>query len=213
MRNCSRIVSIAGAIGMALIAVAGQAQNQEDRVSIQEVAKVIQPPVRYEVSRSVGPGRIVKHHAGAPGRVVRTYEIHRANGKVVRQVLLKEVRTEPKPVIMRIGKQGYNASRSGFVRGRVLTMTATAYLPRPKEMGKRATGRTANGMKARYGLVAVDPRVIPLGTMLFVEGYGLALAADTGGAIKGNKIDLCMHDERAIRQFGRRKVVVHILRS
>ena len=53
---------------------------------------------------------------------------------------------------------------------------------------------TAAGMKAGYGVVAVDPKVIPLGTKIFVPGYGVAVAGDTGGAIKGNKIDLGFDD-------------------
>jgi 3D (Asp-Asp-Asp) domain-containing protein len=59
--------------------------------------------------------------------------------------------------------------------------------------------------------VAVDPNVIALGTRLFIPGYGLALAADTGGAIVGNRIDLCMEDYDDAWYFGRRMVKVYIL--
>jgi 3D (Asp-Asp-Asp) domain-containing protein len=59
--------------------------------------------------------------------------------------------------------------------------------------------------------VAVDPAVIPLGTRLYVPGYGLALAADTGGAIVGNRIDLCMEDYGAAWGFGRQMVKVYVL--
>ena len=63
----------------------------------------------------------------------------------------------------------------------------------------------------RRGLVAVDTRVIPFGTRLYIEGYGFAVADDTGGAIRGNKIDLAMDTLSEAYQFGRRTVVVHIL--
>ena len=53
---------------------------------------------------------------------------------------------------------------------------------------------TASGLPTGYGVVATDPKVIPLGTKLFIPGYGLAVAGDTGGAIKGNKIDLGFDD-------------------
>ena len=49
---------------------------------------------------------------------------------------------------------------------------------------------TRTGVTVRHGAVAVDPEVIPLGTLLYVEGYGYAVAVDTGGAVKGNMIDL-----------------------
>jgi 3D (Asp-Asp-Asp) domain-containing protein len=66
-------------------------------------------------------------------------------------------------------------------------------------------------MYPQYGVVAVDPRVIPLGTRLFVEGYGSAIAGDTGGAIKGNRIDLCFNSDDEAEKVGRRTVRVLIL--
>lgn len=72
-------------------------------------------------------------------------------------------------------------------------------------------------MKAGPGVVAVDPRVIPLGTRLYIAStdgtadYGYALPGDTGGAIKGNKIDLFFSTASQVRQFGRRNVTVYIL--
>ncbi len=84
-------------------------------------------------------------------------------------------------------------------------MKATAY-----SAGHGCGYITANGSKAQYGVVAVDPRVIPLGTKLYIEGYGEAVAADTGGAIKGDRIDLCYNSNAECIQFGRRDVVVHI---
>lgn len=91
---------------------------------------------------------------------------------------------------------------------KTLTMNATAYC----ETGsKTATGvwptRNSNGVST----VAVDPNVIPLGTKLYIEGYGYAIAADTGGAIKGNKIDLYMNSNSECINFGRQNVTVHIV--
>ena len=70
----------------------------------------------------------------------------------------------------------------------VMTMEATAYLP--GDGG--GAGITATGIPATYGVAAVDPSVIPLGSRLYIPGYGEAVAADTGGAIYGYRIDLCM---------------------
>ena len=72
--------------------------------------------------------------------------------------------------------------------------------------------RTASGSWPSRGTIATDPRVIPTGTKLWVEGYGEAVAADTGGAIQGQKIDLYMDSEHECLQWGRRKVEVLIRR-
>jgi len=100
-------------------------------------------------------------------------------------------------------------SRSGasFRSTRVITMEATAYTP----FDAGVIGITANGNPMRRGLVAVDTRVIPFGTRMYIEGYGYAIADDRGGAIQGNKIDLAMDTLEEAFQFGRRPVVVHIL--
>ncbi len=87
------------------------------------------------------------------------------------------------------------------------SMTATAYTGN----GFTATGlkpvRDPNGLST----IAVDPSVIPLGSKVHVEGYGYAIASDTGGAIKGNKIDLYMNSEAECLSFGRRTVTVTII--
>jgi 3D (Asp-Asp-Asp) domain-containing protein len=56
--------------------------------------------------------------------------------------------------------------------------------------------------------VAVDPKLIPLGSYLYIEGYGPGLAADVGGAIKGHKIDLCFNSTREANAWGRKKTRV-----
>lgn len=72
--------------------------------------------------------------------------------------------------------------------------------------------RTATGTWPSRGTIAVDPRVIPLGAELYIEGYGPAVAADTGGDIKGEIIDLYMDDVNECLQWGRRKVQIQIRR-
>jgi 3D (Asp-Asp-Asp) domain-containing protein len=70
---------------------------------------------------------------------------------------------------------------------------------------------TATGISPRVGIVAVDPRFIPLGTKLYIEGYGYAVAADTGGAIKGKRIDVFLNSIKECVAWGRRRVKVYIL--
>lgn len=93
-----------------------------------------------------------------------------------------------------------------------LTVTATAYTA-------AAGKKTASGKVAQYGVIAVDPKIIPLGTKLYVEStddgkswqYGYCIAGDTGGAVKGNKIDLFFDSESQCLKFGRRSAIVYIL--
>lgn len=86
---------------------------------------------------------------------------------------------------------------------------ATAYTPDPRENG--GYNGTAMGTKLVRGVVAVDPKVIPLGTVLWVEGYGVCRAEDTGGAIKGKRLDLLFETKKEAYNCGRRKVRVAIL--
>ena len=71
---------------------------------------------------------------------------------------------------------------------------------------------TATGTRPKEGrTVAVDPKVIPLGSTVFIEGFGYYIAEDTGGAIKGNRIDVFLMDYNKAKQLGRRTAKVWIL--
>lgn len=106
------------------------------------------------------------------------------------------------------GQGEYYSEASEVVDGYPVVMEASAYLPTDGD----GSCITASGMVARRGVVAVDPDVIPLGTRLYIPGYGEAIAADTGGAIRGNMIDLCMESYGEAMQFGRRDITVYVLR-
>lgn len=73
-------------------------------------------------------------------------------------------------------------------------------------------GKTALGVPVRKGVVAVDPKLIPLGTKLHVPGYGHGLAADVGHAIKGRIIDLWFPSTAKAREWGRRTVTITVYR-
>jgi 3D (Asp-Asp-Asp) domain-containing protein len=92
---------------------------------------------------------------------------------------------------------------------RSLMVVATGYSPDPRENGGYTV--TATGLPIGYGAAAVDPRVIPLGTKLYVEGYGYAFACDVGGAIKGHRIDLAFDSYYIANTKGRKKMRVWIL--
>lgn len=107
-----------------------------------------------------------------------------------------------------LSSRGTLGNLSRYEGKRVLTLTATGY--GPGENGPWGN-RTALGTRVRFGVVAVDPRVIKLGTRLYVEGYGECVAEDTGGAIKGMRIDLAFNSDSVANQYGRRRVRVVIL--
>jgi 3D (Asp-Asp-Asp) domain-containing protein len=89
---------------------------------------------------------------------------------------------------------------------------ATAYTLQVDAVAYSLPGSTALGIPVRRGVVAVDPRLIPLGTKLHVPGYGKAVAADVGVAIRGRIIDLWFPTLRAARSWGRRTVTITVYR-
>ena len=212
MRNCSQSVSIVFALTAASVfAHGGQAGKSKSNSVVRTETVSILAPVRFEFDDSVGAGRLFKQESGEAGYVRRTYRFELRDGKRVGRTLLKEERRSPEPVVFHMGRSGYVASRGSYVRHRVLDMVATGYDASPETIGPGATGRTCTGKHAEYGVVAVDPRVIPLNTIVYVEGYGFALACDRGSAIKGRRIDLCFDSRYVANQYGRRRVRVHVL--
>jgi len=93
---------------------------------------------------------------------------------------------------------------------RVLNMTATAYSPGTLDNGKWKD-KTYMGGIVRHGVVAVDPKVIPMGTKLWVEGYGEAVAEDQGSAIKGNRIDLAFDQRTDALDYGTKNIKIYVL--
>ena len=110
-------------------------------------------------------------------------------------------------------KGSKGSSYSQYTKGvpskytRAITMHATAYSSQDPGNGNY----TATGSRLKKGIVSVDPKIIPLGTKMYVEGYGYAIADDVGGAIKGHRIDLAFDSRYDALQFGRQNVTVYIL--
>lgn len=138
---------------------------------------------------------------GQKGEDKVTYKVTYADGK---EIARKEIARErvKKPVTKIIHK-----STVGTIEGaeysRKFTVKAYSYT---------GGGTTASGLPAAVGRIAVDPGVIPLGTRVYVEGYGFATAADTGGNIKGNTIDVYYNSESQCRQWGCRYITIYILK-
>jgi 3D (Asp-Asp-Asp) domain-containing protein len=213
MRNYSQKVSIT-ILGLSVAMIASAGPKREEVTESVTQTSVLKSDVVYEFNRSVGLGRIVKAVSGKEGSITKVFKVTKVDGKVVSKDLVREEKVPAVNTTYHIGKGGYQSSRgaTSFNKVRTIKMRASAYEPGPRSNGKWA-GTTALGIPPRYGIVAVDPRFIKLGTLLYVEGYGFAYAADTGGAIKGDRIDLCFATEAQCQRFGRKVVTVHVLSS
>lgn len=191
------------------------------RISYDEIKQVVEIPYSEVQVEDAGLyiGDSEVRQAGVAGEKELTYKVTYQDGQEIsREVTDEQLISEPTEKIVAVGtKKKENTHEKGFTYKQKLTVTATAYDPYPA--GGSGTGITATGIKAQYGVVAVDPRVIPLGAKLYIEStddgqswsYGYAVAGDTGGAIKGNKIDLCYNTVGECIQFGRRSANVYVL--
>jgi 3D (Asp-Asp-Asp) domain-containing protein len=182
------------------------------RVTCRQVAEECALPTKTivlaEPDLPAGYTKILAH--GNDGLVRRVWRVWEKDGKeTLRGPLREEVLAQPAETVVLRGTHGA-PTRSGDWR-HPLVMTATAYDPGPRSCGRYADGYTATGAKACKGVVAVDDRIIPMGTRLYIPGYGFAVAADRGSAIKGMRIDLCYNTYREAIRFGRRKVKVYLL--
>ena len=184
----------------------------ETDVHSQRVVATIEPEV--QLSAHLAPGARKTVRMGTPEVAWVTERVTYWDDVVVdRAVISKEVvhagtralvlEGTPRTLAQLRAVRGYHIAS-------MMTMVATAYTA--DSATSEPTGYTATGMLARQGVVAVDPAVIPLGTMLFVPGYGIAVAADTGGAIIGDRIDLCMDSYPDAVDFGRQTVHVYVLK-
>jgi 3D (Asp-Asp-Asp) domain-containing protein len=181
------------------------------RVSVETVEREreVAPPVIARYDRRVG--RTIVLHPGSPGKVRELVRIWRKDGRVTSEEVIEKT-TLAAAVPQRIVRGSRSLSSRGSVRTRrSLSMIATAYDPGPASCGRYASGWTAIGMKAGKGVVAVDPRVIPLGTKLYIDGYGSAVAGDVGRAIKGHRIDLGFDTRAEALRWGRRRVTVYVV--
>ena len=169
-------------------------------------------------------GKSVVKQEGVKGEKKITKEITYEDGVEVASVeLSEEVIKEPVDKIVAVGTKVVQtvkkpstssiiASRGGSVPSnlsysKAFTVEATAYALD----GITATGTVPKRVEGGWSTIAVDPRVIPYGTKVYVENYGYAIAEDTGGAIKGNRVDLYMNSVSAALNWGRRNVTIYIL--
>lgn len=176
-------------------------------------------------SMAQGKDKIVK--TGVAGKKEITTRVIFENGKEVGRKIVSEIVTlkpvtkiiasgtkavESQPDIKLVavgGSKVSSVSRGGqALSGRSMRMRATAYAGGTRTASGTVARRNSGGNSS----IAVDPRVIPLGTKLYVEGYGYATAEDTGGAIKGNTIDLYYNTNAEASSWGVRSVNVYFVK-
>ncbi|QEK13374.1 DUF348 domain-containing protein [Crassaminicella thermophila] len=192
----------------------------EEIVSKKEIIP-FESVIQY--SDKLDKGKVNLIQQGKNGEREAKYKVVYEDGKEVSKELIEEkVIVSPQKEIVEKGTALYVATSRGNIRvKKAIKMTATAYdatfASTGKHPGDPYYGITRSGTKVRPGVVAVDPRVIPLGTKLYIEAldgskdYGFASAEDTGGAIKGNRIDLYFESPNDVAKYGKRKVMVYIL--
>jgi 3D (Asp-Asp-Asp) domain-containing protein len=192
-----------------------------DHVSswVERVTKAVPAPVEHRLAFNLAIGREKVIQKGAPGERETSYRVTRqANRSQApkRVAIASHIIRQPHVRVVAAGVGEYNAlaafAKAGYEKTvrlaqAAMSMVATAYTANCYG----CSGVTAMGQHAGHGIVAVDPRVIPLGSHLYIPGYGQAVAGDTGGAIHGNRVDLGFNSDADAMQFGRRSVTVYVL--
>lgn len=192
-------------------------------IRVEKVTDVVEEPIEYAVvtkkDDSLKKGSEEVLEKGQDGLLKKEFEITRENGKEISRKLLSEEKVkESKDHIVAVGTKVSQpvtkvASRgeTNESSGKEMYVSSTAYTAGCNG----CSGVTATGLdlKANPGakVIAVDPSVIPLGTKVYVEGYGYAVASDTGSAIKGNKIDVFFSSKSDAYRWGRKQVKIRVL--
>jgi 3D (Asp-Asp-Asp) domain-containing protein len=205
-------VAVAAAPGVTHVTWHGNGLLTWERVEHRAIA----PQTVHRLSIDLAPGHtkvIERGRAGVLEAYVRYTQ--RDGGPVHGTILASTVTRRPKARVIAEGIGGtpltsfeaHGIARMAYMARSAMEMIATAYTA----YCAGCDGMTAIGRRAGKGIVAVDPRVIPIGTRLYIPGYGLAVAGDTGGDIVGNRIDLGFDSQREAMLFGRRDVKVYRL--
>ncbi|MDQ0414928.1 uncharacterized protein YabE (DUF348 family) [Mesobacillus stamsii] len=189
-------------------------------IRVEKVTDVVEEPISYAVitkndsQLEKGKQKVVSE--GQEGLLTKEYEVVLENGKEVSRKLITEKKVKEKQdKIVAMGTKVITAqvSRgSSESSAREFYVSSTAYTANCNG----CSGYTATGINLKANpnvkVIAVDPRVIPLGSKVYVEGYGYAIAADKGSAIKGNKIDVFFASLSDAYRWGRKTIKIKILK-
>ncbi|MDR4453587.1 cell wall-binding protein EntB [Bacillus tropicus] len=183
----------------------------KEEVKVQEVAKPKEEAKVQEVAKAKEEAKA--QEIAKAKEEAKAQEIAKAKEEAKAQEIAKAKEEEKAREALKVKEQSKNNIQSAK---RELTVVATAYTADPSENGTYG-GRVLTAMghdltaNPNMRIIAVDPKVIPLGSKVWVEGYGEAIAGDTGSAIKGNRIDVLMGSKSKAMNWGRQTVKVKIL--
>ena len=158
---------------------------------------------RANPKMEIGKKKVVQEGQNGVSSII-SKEVYHGSELIETKFVEEKVTT---PVQHKIVEYGTTGMVDGHAYTKKINAKVTAYTP----YDAGCNGVTATGTAAKKGVIAVDPRVIPLGTKVYIPGYGVAVAADTGGAIKGNRVDVCYATKGEAFGWGVRNVPVYIL--
>ncbi|PTX65039.1 3D (Asp-Asp-Asp) domain-containing protein [Melghirimyces profundicolus] len=183
---------------------------------VQKKVQLTDFPVEKKEDPDIPKGEKKVEREGKKGKVIYQVTALYKNGKTMVTDQKKIDEIKPVAQIVKVGS-GEAVEASAKEDTQLSSGSRIAGLKYKKTMQAEATGythtgnKTATGTTPHRGTVAVDPDVIPLGTEMYIPGYGRGVAEDTGGAVNGNIIDLFFESEEEAIQWGRRNVTVYIL--
>lgn len=150
---------------------------------------------------------IITKESYSGGELISSEIVEELVTKEAKNKIIERGTKKPEPVVTAPKEQTVASIPVSLEQDSALQVIATGYTP--GDPG--CTGITYTGTKAARGTIAVDPSVIPFGTKLYIPGYGYGVAADTGGAIKGNKIDLCYDTRTEALNWGIKNITVYVV--
>ncbi|MGN0135698.1 3D domain-containing protein [Anaerotignum sp.] len=158
---------------------------------------------RENANLEYGETKVVQEGKDGVSTII-SKEIYHGNELIDTKFVEEKVVTAAQDKIVEVGTAH---TINGMRYSKAINAKVTAYTP----YDAGCSGITASGTKAGYGTIAVDPNVIPLGSKVYIPGYGVATATDTGGAIKGNRVDVCYGSQSEAFGWGVRNVTVYVL--
>ena len=173
-------------------------------VNVVEDKDLLKGQTKVEEEGKAGENQLVykiTYHNGR--RVEKTFVEEVVSEKPINKIVKKGTKVEEVKVASSRGERSRKISSNANSKGKHMSVVATAYT---------GDSITSTGKKPKWGTIAVDPKVIPYGTRVYIPQFNKTfIAEDCGGAIKGNKIDIFMNDESSVYNRGRKPIDIYIV--